>query len=258
MLIDSHAHLLKEYYKKNFEDIVKDTKVFVNIVGYDLKSSREAIDVSRARMFFFASCGFHPYDADKADTKALKELEELLCDDKVIALGEIGLDYFRNLTNFKLQREKFSEQVEIARKRNMPLIIHSRNSFEDTVGILREIGHFKGVFHSFDYSVKELKEVLDLGFYVSFSGMATFKKRQDLREVMKSTPIDKILFETDSPYLTPEPYRGHINVPNNVSRIYELYSILSGLSLDEIQKKIAENFEMLFSVKLRYKEDIHV
>lgn len=258
MLIDSHAHLLKEYYKKNFEDVVKETKVFVNIVGYDLKSSREAIDVSRASMFFFASCGFHPYDADKVDTKSLKELEELLCDDKVIALGETGLDYFRNLTNFKLQREKLSEQVEIARKHNMPLIIHSRNSFEDTVGILREMGYFKGVFHSFDYSVKELKEVLDLGFYVSFSGMATFKKRQDLREAMKSTPINKLLFETDSPYLAPEPYRGHINVPNNVSRIYELYSILSGLSLDEIQKKIAENFEILFSVKLRYKEDIHV
>ncbi len=258
MLIDSHAHLLKEYYKKSFEDVIRDTKTFVNIVGYDLKSSREAIDISHSSMFFFASCGFHPYDADKMDVETSRELEELLCDDKVIALGEIGLDYFRNLTNFKLQREKFCEQIGIAKKHSMPLIIHSRNSFEDTIAILREVGYFRGVFHSFDYSINELREVLDLGFYVSFSGMATFKKRQDLREAMKSTPINKLLFETDSPYLTPEPYRGHINIPNNVSKIYELYSFLTNLSLDAIQNKIAENFEALFSVKLPYKEDIHV
>lgn len=253
MYIDSHAHLLPEYYEREiFSQVLKNnSNIIINIVGYDLESSYNAINIANRNEFFFASCGFHPYDVSKIDKNSILKLREILLLKKVIALGEIGLDYFRDITDFALQREKFAEQIQIAKEKNLPLIIHSRNSFRDTIDILREIGYFSGVFHSFDYSEKELKELIELGFFVSYSGMATFSKRQDLRDAMYYTPIDRVLFETDSPYLTPEPYRGKINFPTNVIKVYELFSEVKRIPLEELEKIVFNNFVQLFKIETK-------
>lgn len=253
MYIDSHAHLLPEFYEnESFSQLLlNNSNIIINIVGYDLESSYIASNIANQSEFFFASCGFHPYDVNKINENSLMKLKELLSSKKVIAVGEIGLDYFREITDFALQRKKFAEQIQIAKEKNLPIIIHSRNSFRDTIDVLKESGYFSGIFHSFDYSRKELKVLIEFGFFVSFSGMATFTKREDLREAMSYTPIDRILFETDSPYLTPEPYRGKINFPTNVVKIYELFSEIKKIPIVELVEIVFNNFIQLFKINIQ-------
>ncbi len=258
MQLDSHAHLLRHYYKEKFSEIVRSTNIPVLIVGYDFESSQEAVKNAELKSFFYASCGFHPYDVKKLDEETRKQLLSLLSSSKVVAVGEIGLDYYRELTDFGLQRKMFLDQLITAKTLGLPVVIHSRQAFEDTLAVIQDAGYYHGVFHSFDYGTNELKKVLDAGFFVSFSGMATFSDRQDLREAMRYTPLDRILFETDCPYLAPEPLRGRLNLPSYVSHVYKLCSELHGKGISKIEESVARNFERVFNVKIFEQEDANV
>ncbi|MEA3312817.1 MAG: TatD family hydrolase [Caldisericota bacterium] len=248
MYIDSHAHLLKKEYGNNLKFVIEDsekTLFAVNNIAYNMKSSREVVSLSQNNPLF-GSVGIHPYDAFPIDKPSEEELATLASYKKIIAIGEIGLDYFRNITSFSLQKKIFKKQIIIAKSLNMPFIVHSRNAFDDTISIITSVGYLNGVFHSFDYGPKEAKKVIDLGMYISFSGMLTFKKRENLREAAKIVPINKVLLETDSPYLAPVPERGKKNLPIFVKYIYAEFANLRNISQDELQCIIVKNFKNIF------------
>jgi TatD DNase family protein len=257
MLIDSHAHLISKFYKENLEEEILKTRekeVFVNNIGFNLESSKEAVAIAKKNKNFFASVGIHPSDVSDSEKETIVELKKLAQDKKAIAIGEIGLDFYRQITDFNLQREKFEEQIYLAKELNIPFIVHSRKSFDDSLDIIKKIGYFNGVFHSFDYGINEAKKVLDLGMYISFSGMLTFKGRNDLIETAKYTPLQKILFETDSPFLAPAPMRGRVNQPAFVEYIYKCYAEVTNTDINEIEDIVRENFNKIFNTNLIEKE----
>lgn len=248
MFIDAHAHLLKEEYGGELDKVIKDSKealLAVNNIAYNMETAEEVVLLAD-KYSLLCSVGVHPYEVDKVDETYLERLRTLADNKRVIAIGEIGLDYFRNITSFELQRKAFEKQLLLAKSLNMPFMVHSRNAFEDTIAIIKNINYFNGVFHSFDYGEKEAEEIINLGMYISFSGMLTFKKRENLRDVAKMVPIDKVLFETDAPYLAPVPMRGKKNLPIFVKYVYDKFSELRDINLDELQAKIAENFRRVF------------
>ncbi len=250
MYIDSHAHLLREEYgkelKKEIERAKRNKIIAVNNIGYNIKTSEEAVLLSSEYDFIFASVGIHPYDIDEFDVSAKKEITKLTESEKTIAIGEIGLDYYRKITAFDKQKKYFAEQIEIAKSTSLPFIVHSRNAFEDTWSIIKEIGYFNGLFHSFDYGISEAKKILDSGMFISFSGMITFRKREELRKVLEFVPIEKILFETDSPYLAPVPVRGKKNNPEFVKFVYKLASEIKKIDTEILKEKIKFNFTNIF------------
>ncbi len=251
MFIDSHAHLLKEEFgdelEKWLEKISKSNVKIVNNIGYNLKSSEEAVQLTAQRGFLFAAVGIHPYDIkDFALNNATENIYALAKNKRVVAIGEIGLDYFRDISDFGEQRKYFKDQILIAKELGLPIIVHSRDAFEDTLNLIKETGYFNGVFHSFDYGVEEAKKVLDNSMFISFSGMLTFKSKRKLREVAKIVPLDHILFETDSPYLAPVPKRGKRNTPLYVEYVYRTFAEIRGIKLEELERIIEENFVRLF------------
>ena len=252
MLIDSHAHLLKEEFgdelEKELDKIARSNIKIVNNIGYNLKSSAEAVKLTERYRFLFAAVGVHPYDIKDFESNNAEEfIYSLTKSDRVVAIGEIGLDYFRNISDFGKQREYFRRQILIAKELELPIIIHSRDAFEDTFNIIREVNYFNGVFHSFDYGIDEAKKVLDSGMFISFSGMLTFKGKDKLREVAKIVPLDRILFETDSPYLAPVPKRGKRNTPLYVEYVYKTFAEIRGIELKKLEKIVEDNFIDLFS-----------
>ena len=257
MLIDSHAHLISKFYKENLEEEILKTRekeVFVNNIGFNLKSSKEAVAIAKKNKNFFASVGIHPYDVSDSEKETIVELKKLAQDKKAIAIGEIGLDFYRQITDFNLQREKFEEQIYLAKELNIPFIVHSRKSFDDSLDIIKKIGYFNGIFHSFDYGINEAKKVLDLGMYISFSGMLTFKGRTDIVEVALYAPLQNILFETDSPFLSPEPRRGKTNHSYFVEYVYKFFSEIKKIKIFELEETIRKNFNKIFSVNIIEKE----
>ncbi len=250
MYIDAHAHLLKAEYGndlKNEINTVENSKIIlVNNIGYDLSSSKEAISLSKEYEFLFATIGVHPYNANGFNAKTLEEIKKLAENKKALAIGEIGLDYFRNITDFSMQRKIFEAQLNLAKELSLPFMIHSRDAFKDTVNIIKKVNYFNGIFHSFDYGEEETKEVIEMGLYVSFSGMITFKKKEGLRKAAGYAPIEKVLLETDSPYLAPVPMRGKRNTPLFVKYVYEKFALLKEVDIETLSKRILQNFETLF------------
>ncbi len=252
MLIDSHAHLLKEEFgeelEKELKKISESSVKIVNNIGYNLKSSEEAVRLTARYEFLFATVGIHPYDIkDFVSNNAVENICSLAKNKRVVAIGEIGLDYFRDISDFGDQKKYFKDQILIAKELGVPIIIHSRDAFKDTFNIIKETGYFNGVFHSFDYGIEEAKKILDSGMFISFSGMLTFKSKEKLKEVAKIVPLDRVLFETDSPYLAPVPKRGKRNTPLYVEYVYKTFSEIRGIKLEELEKIVEENFVRLFN-----------
>jgi TatD DNase family protein len=246
MLIDSHSHLLSQFYEEDIADVSERSNgIIVNIVGFDVRSSKEAIARAKINFHFYASVGIHPNDAK--ETEDFKSIEQLAMDPKVIAIGEIGLDYYRNSTPKTMQINFFEQQIEVAKKLGLPFIVHSRDAFLDTIKVIKNSGYQKCVLHSFDYGIDEAEEALALGCFISFSGMVTFTNKSTLQDVAMIVPINKILFETDSPFLTPSPFRGRRNEPLYVSFIYEKYAELKGLEKPPLEDELLSNFRALFS-----------
>jgi len=253
VLTDTHAHLTMPEYQ-DLNDVIKRAKDaglgFIIDVGFDIESSKRSAQLFSGSDYIYTAVGIHPHDAKSFNEECYKELRALAGGPRVVAIGEIGLDYHYDLSTHDEQKRMFSKLLWTARDMNKPVIFHGRESYHDMVDIVKAEGKgdVRGVFHSFAGSPEELKWVLDNGFYVSFNGMLTFKKAQNIKDLALSAPIDRILIETDCPYLTPEPFRGKRNEPSYVSFVAEALAKIKGLTVDEVAVRTTENAKKLFQI----------
>jgi TatD DNase family protein len=260
-LIDSHAHLDFEDFHPDFDAVLKraaenGVEKIVNI-GADLERSRASVMLAENYSNIWATVGVHPDEAANINLEEVKlELERLIKSSRrVIAVGECGLDYYRTSDKSEIaaQNALFKAQLEIAREHHLPVVIHIRTgendqAIKDAVGIIKEVEYFNGVVHCFTFGPNEAKSFTDLGFHLGFTGIVTYKNAIDIQEAAKETDLDKILIETDCPFLAPQKYRGQRNEPSYVIEVAEKIAELRGLTAEEIATKAAENTEKLFKI----------
>ena len=257
MIIDTHAHIDVADYDEDREAVIQRAResgvqYMVNI-GCDVESSYRSMELSEQYDFIYATAGVHPHDVKSIDANTYTHLRQLLLHPKVIALGEIGLDYFKNYSPQDEQRTHFRKQIQLAREMNKPIVIHSRDANEDIIAILSDfypkdpIAH-SGIFHCFSGDQKLADKALEMGFYISFSGSVTFKKSDGLRDVAKTIPADRLFAETDCPYLTPAPHRGKRNEPAYVNFTAERLAEIRGLKIEDVERTMALNFFELFGI----------
>ncbi|RJQ27490.1 MAG: TatD family deoxyribonuclease, partial [Peptococcaceae bacterium] len=224
----------------------------VNIlnVGYDLESARCSVALAADYDFVFAAAGVHPHEAAKVSPDYLEELKRLAAHPKLKALGEMGLDYYRNLSPKPVQQRVFREQLALARELNLPVIIHDRDAHGDTLELLRRdgAGRAGGVMHCFSGSWEMAEECVGLGFYISIAGPVTFASAARLKDIAARLPLERLLVETDAPYLTPVPYRGRRNEPANVRYVVEEVARLRGMPPEALGEALVENGRRLFGI----------
>jgi len=253
MLTDTHTHLTMPEYQ-DINDVIDRAKAagleFIIDVGFDITSSEKSTLLSADSDFMYTAVGVHPHDAKSFDEDCYRKIGELMGRKRVVAIGEIGLDYHYDLSSHDEQKRMFSKLLWTAREMKMPVIFHGRESYHDMFEIvkLEGQGKVKGVFHSFAGSLEELKWILDNGFYISISGMITFKKAKNIVDIAKAAPIERILIETDCPYLTPEPYRGKRNEPSYVKYVAEALASVKGLTVEELGEATTRNAKALFRI----------
>ena len=244
---DTHSHYNDEKFDIDREEIIKDT--FASgitkfmCIGYDLESSIKAIQIAENHDNIYATCGISPNDIDGINLDSLKEIEKLAHNPKVLAIGEIGLDYYweKDEEKRKLQREFFKKQIEIANNLDLPIVIHTRDAYLDTIKVLKENEcKNKGIFHCCPLNNELIKDGLKLGYYISFSGTITFKNSKPELPI-NQVPMDRLLIETDSPYLSPEPYRGKRNDSRKVIEVARKISSIKNISLEDVAKITYEN-----------------
>ncbi|RPI03566.1 MAG: TatD family deoxyribonuclease [Ignavibacteriae bacterium] len=261
--IDSHAHLFFADYADDLEAVLtraQEAGVGTIIVpGTDLKSSREAVLLAEQHQNIFACVGIHPHEASKADSRDLEEIEKLCANPNVVAIGEIGLDYHYDFSPRDVQQKFLTAQLDIAVRNNLPVVLHTRESNEDLYSLVeqtvkahpawREAGSEpgRGVFHCFPGTAEQAAYVFSLGFCVSYPGIVTFKKAQSI-DVIKEIGIRNLLLETDSPYMTPVPYRGKRNEPANIVLIGKKIAESLNISEDEVARTTTENAVRLFGL----------
>ncbi|MFL2980969.1 MAG: TatD family hydrolase [Methylophilaceae bacterium] len=252
MYIDSHCHInFPELHKKihNVLDNMKENKISHALcVSVTLDKVEEILKLTKQHSNIYASVGVHPdyEDITEPDIDILFKYSQ---DKKVVAIGETGLDYFRLKGDLSWQRDRFRTHIHAAIKSKLPLIIHTRNAREDTINIMREedAKSATGVMHCFTESYEMARKAIDLGFYISFSGIITFKNANDLRDTVKKIPIENILIETDSPYLAPVPKRGKLNEPSNVIYVAEKIAELKNIPVEKVAEITTNNFFDLFN-----------
>jgi TatD DNase family protein len=253
-LTDTHCHLVSKNLAPHLEEIVAEAQAqgvtrILN-VGYTAETSRLACEQSLSSKTLFAAVGIQPHDADVFSEETAIEIETLAkSHEKVVAIGEIGLDAFHKLSTMENQIRCYRHFLALAVSLNLPVIVHMRNTFEDVAGGIREYSakNLRGVIHCFTGNIAEAKTFLDLGFHISFSGIVTFKTPSEFDDVVKYIPNDRILCETDSPYLAPKPHRGKTNHPAFVRHVAEHIATLRGQSLERFAEQTTENALALFS-----------
>ena len=256
--LDSHAHLDDDAFEDDREQIILEIKkagiTKVISAGYSLEGSKKAIELSKKHDFIDATCGISPNDIPQTEEelwKVLEQIEDLIQkNNKVLAIGEIGLDYHWNKENIALQKLAFVEQIKMANKLGKPIVIHTREAVMDTLTILKENKVEKrGVFHCCPLNRELVKEALQLGFYISFAGPVTFKNSKNANEIIQMVPLDKILIETDSPYLSPEPFRGKRNDSRNVKLVAQKIADVKNITLEEVANFTFANAKKIFQIK---------
>lgn len=250
---DSHAHYNDERFIQNRDELIKKmyNDEITNIVcaGYSLKSSEDAINFTKKYHHMFATCGISPNDINDNVEKELEELEKIAKDPKCVAIGEIGLDYHWNKENKELQRKIFVEQIKMADRLDLPIVIHTREAVMDTIQILKEYcPKNKGVFHCCPLNQELIKEGLKLGFYISFSGNVTFKNAKSTG-CIELVPMDRILIETDSPYLAPEPHRGETNTSLFVKYVAMKIAEVKNVPLADVAERTKNNTKRIFKIE---------
>lgn len=247
-MIDSHAHILNEYFDNIYEliDELKDKNLICVLNCADnIKTSKEVIEsYKKYDCFLLPAVGIHP---ECIDNNSIDELEEIIINSKVFAVGEIGLDYYQNDENKEEQKELFNKQLDLAEKYNLPVVVHVRNAIQDVYDILKK-RKLKGVIHCFSGSYEMAKEFIKLGYKLGIGGVLTFKNSK-LYQVIEKIDIDDILLETDSPYLSPEPFRGKKNKPSNVYYVAKKISEIKNISLEEVIEKTTRNFKDVFDIQ---------
>ena len=259
LIVDSHAHLNDEALINDIDNIMKNMDEYgvsmVLIPGWDIKSSIDAIEISNKNDEFYAAVGIHPENIDYLCLDDIEKIRELSNNKKVIAIGEIGLDYHYTKENKDMQFEFFKRQLKLALELDLPVVIHMRDCTEDLLNIVKEfkkennLTEFRGIMHSFSGSIETMNEFLKLGFYISFSGPVTFKNARQQKECAINYPVDRMLVETDSPYLSPEPFRGKRNEPKNTYFTLKYISELRGESIDSLALATTNNFKRLFRLE---------
>ncbi|WP_110930535.1 TatD family hydrolase [Paenibacillus bouchesdurhonensis] len=255
MLVDTHTHLDAQQFDEDREETIaraveQGVTRLINI-GFNRETIPTTMKLAETYDFIYAAIGWHPQDAITMKDEDLDWIAELCRHEKVVAIGEIGLDYYWDTSPKDVQHAVFRKQIGLARELGMPVVIHNRDAHEDTIRILREekAHEVGGVMHSFSGSWETAKLCLNMGFHLSFGGPITFKNAKQPKEVLKQTPIDRLLLETDAPYLTPHPYRGKRNESAYVNLVAEAAAELKGVSFQEIAEKTTRNALERFGIQ---------
>lgn len=254
---DSHAHLDDEKFDEDREELIQkiQQEEIDKLVsaGYSLEGSKKAIEISKKHEFIYPTVGISPNDIPQTEEELWKMLDEIkklaLHNSKVVAIGEIGLDYHWNTENKEIQKKAFVEQIKIANELKLPIVIHTREAVMDTLEVLKQNKVIKkGIFHCCPLNRELVKEGLKLGYYISFCGPITFKNSKHANEIIQMVPNEKMLIETDSPYLSPEPLRGRRNDPRNVKYTAKKIAEVKSLSLEEVANITYQNAEKIFNL----------
>ncbi|MEY8351087.1 TatD family hydrolase [Bacillus cereus] len=255
MLFDTHSHLNAEQFKEDLQEVIvrmKEAGVsYTVVVGFDEVTIKKAMELAETYDFIYAAVGWHPVDAIDMTEEHLAWLEELAAHPKVVALGEMGLDYHWDKSPKEVQKEVFRKQIQLAKKVNLPIIIHNRDATQDIVDILAEenAAEVGGIMHCFSGSVEVAQQCIGMNFLISLGGPVTFKNAKKPKEVAMEIPMEKLLIETDCPYLTPHPFRGKRNEPSYVKLVAEEIANLKGISYEEVAKITTENAKGLFGIE---------
>ncbi len=260
MFFDTHAHLNNEKFNEDLTDVIERAESGgvdkILIAAYDCESTKKALELSSGRDCFFSSAGIHPHQAVSYD----KSTESMLIEtvgknrDKVVAIGEIGLDYHYDFSPRETQKEVFIKQLEIAYELDLPVIIHDRKAHDDCLAIVKEcakncmLREKAGVFHCFSGDLNLAKKLMEYGFYISFAGPVTFKNADKVRKTLKGIPLDRLLTETDCPYLAPEPFRGKRNEPSHIKYIAQKMAEVLEIPTNEFNNRTYMNALELFSI----------
>jgi len=251
MIWDTHAHLDDPSYAEDFQEVTARMQLAgisrMTNVGYDLSSSERSVKLAQDYDFIYAAIGIHPHDAEGATDETWTKLLLLAKQPKVLAWGEIGLDYYRDLSPRSVQKEIFIQQIKLANQVGLPIVIHNRDAHQDVLEIVKaHPPKYGGVFHCYSGSWEMANILLSLGFYLSFAGPVTYKNARHTVEVAGHAPLDRILVETDSPYLTPEPRRGKRNEPTYVREIVKKIAEIKNLPFEDIAAQTMRNAEVIF------------
>ncbi len=252
MLFDTHAHLNDDRFSLDRDEIISSLNsngvgAYCEI-GFDMESSAEAVKLAQKYDFVYAAAGVHPHDSKDMKESNIPRLKELLANERTVALGEIGLDYYYDNSDRPTQREWFARQLDVAGEVNMPVVIHSRDAMADTIDILKAYGTGDGIIHCYSGSRESAKILMDMGYYISFAGPVTFKNASTALEVISYVPMDRLLIETDSPYLAPVPYRGKRNCPVYVAEVAKKVAEIKGISFDEVADITFQNAKKVYRI----------
>ncbi len=252
MYFNTHSHLnssqLYEQRDIYIKNALENNVNYITIAGYDLESSRRAVEIANEYSFIYATVGISPNDCLNTTDEDLKEIEMLLQNHRVVALGEIGLDYYWDDVPKDKQKDVFLKQIEIAKKYDKPIVIHARDAYEDTYNILKEAKHY-GIMHCYSGSVEMAERYVKIGFMISLAGPVTFKNAKVPKEVARAIGIDHLLIETDCPYLTPHPFRGKLNEPANVVYIAQEIAKLKNMEIEDVARITTFNAKKVFGIK---------
>jgi TatD DNase family protein len=255
MLIDSHAHLEMPEFKKDLEGVIQRAKeagvVYIFTVGTEKKDWKKAIEIANTHPSIFAILGVHPHNAKEIDDQTYTLLKGLCKNEKVKAYGEIGLDFFRNLSPREIQLKRFREQIELAKELGLPIVVHDREAHQETLEMLKseKADACGGIIHCFSGDYEMAKACMDMGFYISIPGSITFKNAESFREIVKRIPLDSLLVETDAPFLTPEPFRGKRNEPSYVRYTAQKVAEIKKFSFEKVAEVTTENALRVYRLK---------
>ncbi len=252
MLFDTHAHLNDERFNEDRHELIcslgKNGVSDYCEIGYDIDSSKAALELAQKYDFVYAAAGVHPHDTQHLTEDDMTKLKELLAHPKAVALGEIGLDYYYDNSERDKQRFWFDRQLKLASELDKPVVIHTRDAMGDTIDILKANPQNSGIIHCYSGSKESAKILLDMGYYISFAGPLTFKNASTALEVAAYVPEDRMLIETDSPYLAPVPYRGKRNCPVYVAEVAKKLAEIRGTSFEHIAKVTFENAKRVYRI----------
>ena len=255
MIFDTHAHYDDEAFNEDREKLIdeisrSEIRKIVN-VGANLATSKNSVDLSEKYDFFYAAVGVHPDDAAEVTEEGIERLRELAKGKKVVAVGEIGLDYYWNKDNSDLQKTAFKRQIELARELSLPIIVHSRDAAADTMDILHETdaGNLGGVIHCFSYSPEIALEFVKMGFYIGIGGVVTFKNAKKIKESVEAIPLEKIVLETDCPYLAPDPFRGKRNSSLYLEYVVKEIARLKGIDENTVMEQTFKNALNMYNIE---------
>jgi TatD DNase family protein len=255
MLIDTHVHLNTDKFKDNLHEVIKraqdnDVNMMI-VVGFDQKTNKRAIHIAERHSFIYATVGYHPTDAKNITDNDFEYLETLLQHEKVVGVGECGLDFYWDKEHKEDQIRVFQKQIELSQKYNKPLIIHMRDASEATYEVLAQYKNLQGIMHCYSGSAEMALRFIDLGLHISLGGPVTFKNGHKPKEVAKQVPLDKLLVETDSPYLSPHPFRGKTNEPMRVKLVAEEIAKVRNISYEEVSDATTNNALKLFNIEVK-------